>query len=166
MNKYFRLAAFFIAFIALVFCGYVSVSAASEYKWIGQITEDGAALSYAIPQSDAIRIDFHCDRKTRKIVVNFEHEPQAAKDGMQATLWLSLRGRDPRVDAVNIPMTGKRLELDDKFVFQGETRMTPQLRLILSSDGVLLVTLGSQSEEIPLEGAAQAARQLFGSCPG
>lgn len=163
--KCFANLALALALLLVAFSGVSCTVMASEYKWIGQITEDGAALSYAIPQSDAIKIDFHCDRKTRKIVVNFEREPQAAKDGMRLTIRLSLRGRDA-AGSVDIAATGQRLELDDKFLLQGETRMSPQLRLILSSDGVLVVTAGSRSEEIPLKGAAQAARQLFGSCPG
>jgi hypothetical protein len=138
--------------------------AANEYKWTGQIAEDGASLSYAIPESDAIKLDFHCDRKTRKIVVNFEHEPKGAKDGIKLTIRLSVRGRDPGV-SVDIPATGKRLELDDKFLLQGETRMSPQLRRILSEGGTLLVTIDGRSEEIPLNGVAQPARQLFASCP-
>lgn len=136
-----------------------SAFAASEYKWIGQITEDGAALSYAIPESDAIKFDFHCDRKTKKIVVNFEHEPKAVKDGMQLTVQLSVRGRDTGI-AVEIPMKGQRLELDDKFLLQGETRMSPQLRRVLSESGTLLVTVNSRDEEIPLKGVAQAAKPL------
>lgn len=152
---------------ALFVLGFYSsspVNAASDYKWIGQITEDGASLSYAIPNSDAIRLDFHCDRKTRMVIVNFEHEPKTAKDGMQFTVRLSVRGRDPGV-SLDIPMKGERLGLDDKFVLQGETRMSQQLRRILSEGGTLLVAVDDRTGEIPLKGVAQAARQLFASCP-
>jgi len=137
---------------------------ADEFKWIGQITEDGSALSYAIPQSDAIKLDFHCERKTRNIVVNFEHEPKNAKDGMQVMMRLSVRGRDTGISA-DIPATGRRSELDDKFIFQGNIRMSPQLRRILSEGGTLLVAIAGQTEEIPLKGIAGAGRQLFASCP-
>lgn len=151
-------------FTALLFFGGSGTwAAASEYKWIGQITEDGAALSYAIPESDAIKLDFHCDRKTKKIVVNYEHEPKDAKDGIKRTLRLSRKGTETA--SVNIAMTGERLELDDKFLFQGETRMSPQLRRILSEGGTLLATVNGQPDEIPLDGVAQAARRLFASCP-
>ena len=146
-----------------VFC-VAPLARAHEYKWIGQITEDGSALSYAIPASDAIKLDFHCERKTRNIVVNFEHEPKDAIEGMSVSMRLSLRGRDAGL-AVDIPASGRRLELDDKFVFQGNTRMSPQLRRILSEGGALLVSVGGQTEEIPLKGIAAATRQLFASCP-
>jgi hypothetical protein len=136
---------------------------ASDYKWIGQITEDGAALSYAIPESDAIKLDFHCDRKTKQIVVNYEHEPKDARDGMKLTLRLSRKGNEAA--NVSIATTGQRLELDDKFLLQGETRMSPQLRRILSEGGTLLAAVNGQTDEIPLDGAAQAARRLFASCP-
>jgi hypothetical protein len=146
---------------AAVFSSPVS---AADYKWIGQITEDGAALSYAIPESDAIKLDFHCDRKTRNIVVNYEHEPKDARDGVRLTISLSLKAGDAPA-SVNIPAAGQRLELDDKYLLQGETRMSPQLRRILSDTGTLLVAVESRTEEIPLKGAAQAARRLFASCP-
>lgn len=158
--RHFVCSLFSLAALGLAF----PACAADEYKWIGQISEDGAALSYAIPASDAIRIDFHCDRKTRKLVVNFEHEPKTAKDRMQFTVRLSVRGRGPGV-SVDIPMKGERLELDDKFVLQGETRMSPQLRRILSEGGTLLLAVDDRTEEIPLTGVAQAARQLLASCP-
>lgn len=141
-----------------------TVAISDEYKWIGQITEDGAALSYAIAESDAIKIDFHCERKTRNIVVNFEHEPKDAIDGMRVTMRLTVRGRDPGV-AFDIPASGRRLELDDKFVFQGNTRMSPQLRRILAEGGTLLVAIAGQTEEIPLKGIGVATRQLFAYCP-
>jgi hypothetical protein len=141
-----------------------SFCVASDYRWIGQITEDGAALSYAIPQSDAIKLEFHCERKTRNIVVNFEYEPKDAKDGMRVTMRLSVHGRDAGI-GTDIPATGKRSDLDDKFIFQGEMRMSPQLRRVLSEGGTLLVTIAGQTEEIPLKGIASAGRQLFASCP-
>lgn len=137
---------------------------ADEYRWIGQITEEGAALSYAIPNSDGIKIDFHCDRKTKKIVVNYEHEPKAARDGIKLEIRLSVRGRDPGL-TIGIPAVGRRLELDDIFSLQGETRMSPQLRRILSEGGSLLVSVEGQSEEIPLKGMTAATRQLFAACP-
>jgi hypothetical protein len=115
--------------------------------------------------SDAIKIDFQCERKTRKIAVNFEHEPKDAKDGIRITMRLSVRGRDPGIGA-DIPAAGQRLELDDKFLLQGETRMSPQLRRILAEGGTLLVMVDGLTEEIPLKGISQAARQLFASCPG
>lgn len=135
---------------------------ASEYKWIGQVTEDGAALGFAIPESDAIKLDFHCDRKTKKIVVNYAHEPKDAKDGMRLEAQLSLRGQK---SGVKISMKGERLELDDTFLLQGEILMSPQLRQIFASTGVLLVAVNGHAEEIPLKDISQAARQLRSSCP-
>jgi len=143
-------------------CG--AAAAADDYRWIGQITEDGAALRYGIPDSDAIKIDFHCDRATKKIAVSYEHEPKDAKDGMRLTLRLSARGRGP-ADGIAFAVSGERLALDDKFVLQGEIRMSPQLRRILAADGVLRVEAGGLVEEIPLPGAGRAARQLFATCP-
>jgi hypothetical protein len=142
----------------------VATVAASDYKWIGQITEDGAALSYAIADSDGIKLDFHCDRKTRKIVVNYDYKPKTVKDGLKAEIQLSIRGRDPGLGVI-IPAAGSRQELDDLFTLQGETRMSPSLRRILSEGGSLLVTVENRVEEIPLKGIAVAARQLFAACP-
>lgn len=141
-----------------------AAAAADDYRWIGQITEDGAALRYGIPESDAIKIDFHCDRATKKIAVSYEHEPKDAKDGMRLALRLSVKGRGA-TDSVAVAVTGERLALDDKFVLQGEIRTSPPLRRILAAEGVLLVEAGGLAEEIPLKGAARAARQLLASCP-
>lgn len=101
-----------------------AAAAADDYRWIGQITEDGAALRYGIPESDAIKIDFHCDRATKKIAVSYEHEPKDAKDGMRLALRLSVKGRGA-TDSVAVAVTGERLALDDKFVLQGEIRTSP-----------------------------------------
>ena len=155
-------ALFLFLFVPFIFIA--GSAAASDYKWIGQITEDGASLMYAIPESDGVLLDFHCDRKTKLIVVNFEHEPKEAKDGMQVAVRFSVRGLEANT-AISIQMKGERLELDDKFLFQGETRMTSQLRRILAEGGTLLVTVANRAAEIPLKGVALAARQLLASCP-
>jgi hypothetical protein len=151
------------ALLTILLALHSPANAADEYKWIGQVTEEGASLSYAIPESDAIKIDFHCERKTRKIAVSLEHEPKTAKDGIRLTARLSVRGRD--AESINLVMTGQRLELDDKFLLQGETRMSPQLRRILAEGGTLIVAVDGRTEEIPLKGVAMAARQLLASCP-
>ncbi len=143
---------------------YPASAGANDYQWIGQITEDGASLSYAIPESDGIKLDFHCDRKTRAIVVNYDHEPAGAKDGAKYDIELSLRGRDAGLRVV-VPATGQRLELDDLFVLQGQTRMTPGLRRVLSEGGTLLVKVHGRVEEIPLKGIGAATRQLLAACP-
>ena len=83
---------------------------------------------------------------------------------MKLTLQLSRKGNAAAAN-VNIATTGQRLELDDKFLLQGEIRMSPQLRRILSEGGTLLATVNGQTDEIPLDGAMQAARRLFASCP-
>jgi len=152
------------ALLTILLAVHSPANAADEYKWIGQVTEEGASLSYAIPESDAIKIDFHCERKTRKIVVSFEHEPKTAKDGVRLATRLSVRGRE--AGTLDLVMTGQRLEFDDKFLLQGEIRMGPQLRRILAEGGTLVVEVDGQMEEIPLKSVAQAARQLLASCPG
>ena len=154
----------FLAALLLTIVLYSPVSTASEYKWMGQITEDGARLVYGIPNSDGIQLDFHCERKTRRIVVVFFHEPKEAQNGMRRTVRLMVIGRDPGL-AVEISATGRRDELDDRFVFQGETRMSPQLRRILSEGGTLIAAIDADAAEIPLKDIAKETRQLFASCP-
>ncbi len=138
--------------------------AVSEYRWIGRANEAGASLSYAIPESDAIKLDFHCERSTKRILVSYEHEPKGAKEGMKITLRLSRKGGDAS-GSVSIPAAGQRLELDDKFLFEGETRMSPALRRILADEGTLLVSADGHVENIPLKGVSRAARPLIASCP-
>lgn len=50
---------------------------------------------------------------------------------MRRRVRLTLIGRDPGI-IVEIPAIGRRDELDDRFVFQGEIRMSPPLRRVLS----------------------------------
>lgn len=142
----------------------VMSKAADQYKWIGQVTEDGASLSYAIPDSDAIRLELRCERRSGRIVVTLEHEPVVAKTGVMVGLSLQALGTGPK-DVVRIRTTGQRLELGDTFILQGETRMSAVLRRILMEGRTLVVSVEDGSEEIPLSGAAQAARQLLASCP-
>ena len=151
-------------FLLASFIIFATASAADEYKWMGQITEDGARLVYGIPNSDGIQLDFHCERKTRKIVVIFFHEPKDAANEMRRMIRLTVSGRDAGMTA-DIPVVGRRDELDDRFVFQGETRMSPQLRRILGEGGTLRAAIGDESVEIPLKAIAKEARQLFASCP-
>lgn len=137
---------------------------ADDYKWLGNEDDEAATLSYAIPESDAIRIDFRCERKTRRVTVTFEHEPPVAKDRVRVTIRLSAQGIGADT-AVSVPAMGERLELDDRFVFQGEIAMSGNLRRILLEGKALVVTVGGQREEISLKGAAQAARHLLAACP-
>lgn len=140
------------------------VIAADEYRWLGEKIEDGAVLRYAIPESDAVQLDFQCERKSGKLIVTLEHEPIVAKDGVKVDFLLKRLHTGPK-DEIRIRATGHRLELDDKFILEGETRMLAKLRRILEGGGTLIVRVEDGALEIPLKGAAAAARHLFAACP-
>lgn len=153
-----------LIFSAVLACAAAPAIAADEYRWHGHITEEGGALSYAIPDSDGIKLDFHCERKTRKIVVTYEHEPQGIKDKDKVFVRFSLRGRNPG-PALTLHAAAERLDLNDTFILVGETRMGADLRQLLTEGGTLLVTVNGRSEEIPLAGIAKQTRYLFAACP-
>ncbi len=140
---------------------FVSAARAQEMRWIGDSYEEGASLIYGIPESDAALLAFHCDRDSRIVAVSLEYEPVDAEDGVEVDVELALLGGSPRV---LIRTGGIRLEVDDKFVLEGETELTDTLQQLLASDGTLLVTVEDGAQEIPLAGAREAARHLFAAC--
>lgn len=139
------------------------VSFADDYKWIGQKTEDGASLLYAIPESDAVTIGFYCNTKTRRVTVSFEHEPTGAKDDVMVKINLALLGGDAK-RSVTVQTARQRLELDDKFVLEGETTLSADLQRILTTEGTLVIAVEDGTQEIPLAGAKTEARHLLSAC--
>lgn len=140
-----------------------ALAQSDDYKWIGQKTEDGASLPYAIPESDAVTIGFYCNTKTRRVTLSFEHEPINPKNGVKVNINLDLLGGGD-TKSVTVPTTGQRLELDDKFVLEGETALSADLQRILTSEGTLVILVEDGTMEIPLAGAKAEARHLIAAC--
>ncbi len=136
---------------------------AQELQWIGSESEDGASLSYAVPESDAGLIDFTCDRGTGVIAVTLEYEPTNAEEGVQVPITLSALGGDAGQEIV-IAGTGQRLELDDKFIIQGTTELSEGLRSLLTDTDTMAITIEDGSEEIAMESAREPAQKFIAIC--
>lgn len=138
-----------------------SITSAQQMRWIGDRYEEGASLVYGFPDSDGVLLAFYCDRASRTVAVSLEYEPMKAEDGVEIDVNLALLGGGPRV---SLRMIGLRLEIDDKFVLEGETEPAAALQRLLASKGTLVVTVEDGEQEIPLAGAGEAARELFAAC--
>ena len=138
-------------------------ASAQELQWLGAVSEDGASLTYGIPESDAALIDFTCDRGSGTVTVTLDYEPANAETGMKAEINLAPVG-GPAGSAIIVSATGERLELDDKFVLQGTTDLSDGLRSLLLEASALAVTVGDGAEELPLEDARDAAQKLVDAC--
>jgi hypothetical protein len=128
-------------------------------RWIAVSGPQVSSLMYGTPDSDDVHIGFTCRRATRQITVAFAHEPVGAKDGMRLGIELWSEGGRVMLDAA-----GRRMQLDDLFVLEATTTLSPALRRILTEGKTLSVMVQDGVEEIPLEGAARAAAGLMEAC--
>jgi len=138
-------------------------ASAQDLQWLGAVSEDGASLTYGIPESDAALIDFTCDRGSGTVTVTLDYEPANAETGVKADITLAPGGGSADGEIV-VSATGERLELDDKFVLQGTTELTDGLQRLLLEAPSLSVTIEDGVEELPLEDARDAARKLIEAC--
>src|SRR5262245_28826263 len=140
----------------------LALEAAAEQhrRWLAANGAEGSALGYGTPETDDVLISFACPRATRQIVVTFAHEPVGARDGMRIGMELFSEGGRVMLDA-----TGERDQLlDDNFLLRAKTTLNPALRRILTEGRTLSVMVQDGVEEIPLEGAAEAAAALIEAC--
>jgi hypothetical protein len=138
-------------------------ASAQDLQWAGAVSEDGASLTYGIPESDASLIDFTCDRGSGVVTVTLDYEPANAETGVKADITLAPLGGSPD-SAIVVAATGERLELDDKFVLQGTIPLSDKLNRMLLDAAMLSITVADGSEELPLEGAREPARKLIDTC--
>jgi hypothetical protein len=128
-------------------------------SWIAWSDEKVARLAYGTPESDDMVVGFICTRATRQLTVAFAHEPVGARDGMRIGMELFSEG-----GRVTLEATGERLQLDDIFLLEAKTTLTPALRGVLTKGRTLSVTVQDGVDEIPLQGAAEAAADLVEAC--
>ncbi len=150
-------ASLFAGFVlALLFIGPAD---AQERTWIGYSYEDGAALIYGVPDSGDMTLSFDCATNSDTLAFIYAFEPQNASDGMKVDVLLQAGDM-----AVTVATVGSRLEMDDIFVLEGELKFDARSAGIITSDGVLQISVGDKSEEIPLAGAREAAKSLREAC--
>jgi len=144
---------------ALTILPALEAAAQDGRRWIALGSEQSSALVYGTPDSDDLVISFACMPATRQVKVAFTHEPVGAKDGMRIGMELFSEGGRLMLDA-----TGERLQLDDIFVLEAKTTLSPALRRLLTEGRTLSVMVQDGVEEIPLDGAAEAAAGLIAAC--
>lgn len=156
--------AFYLLFGALLCLNPAATIAAAiseEARWEGRAHEDGATLSYGIPQSDYGPVSFSCTRNSGEVTFVLAHEPVNAREGVEVEVRL-------QAGDIELPIrtVGARLELDDTFILEGKTRLDERLIDILTSRGTLFVFVEDGAEEFPLDGAREAAVPLIERCGG
>lgn len=132
---------------------------AEKVTWFGSRSEDGASLIYGTPESGYGKIVFSCEAGHDELSFTYEHEPVNAADGTRIDALLAAGGME-----VAIPTTGTRLEIDDVFLLEGQTKLDATLRKLLTAGGNLIITVEDGAEEFSLEGAAEAAKPLLQVC--
>ncbi len=132
---------------------------ADQVTWFGNRSEDGASLIYGTPDSGYGKIVFTCEAGQDDLMFVYEHEPINPQDGVEVDVLLSAGDIE-----VPVSTTGTRLEIDDAFILEGQTRLDKRLRDILTSSGTLTVTVEDGTAEYPLDGAAKAAGALLEVC--
>lgn len=134
-------------------------SAAQDRVWIGHSYEEGAALIYGVPDSGDMTLSFDCATKSGTLAFVYAFEPANAVEGAKVDVLL-------QTGEVNLPVatTGARLEMDDIFILEGEVKFDAMTARLFTSDGVLRIQVGDDSETIPLEGAREAAQALLQTC--
>ncbi len=135
-------------------------SAAEEKRrWIVVAEPDFVTLMYGTPNSGDVPLNLSCHRKGEPLSFSFNHEPRNARNGIKVAVTLSANGIK-----VTVPTIGERMEMDGQFIVQGHVPLDDRLKKILTSGGVMKVSAGRKSMSIPLEGLAEAARDLLARC--
>ncbi len=148
-----------IVAIAVMLSGLAASASADNVTWFGNRHEDGASLVYGIPDSGYGQIVLSCAAGHDALTFAYEHEPNDPKDGVEVDVILSAGDLE-----VSVPTTGSRLEIDDTFILEGQTKLDDKLRNILQASGTMIVTVEDGTAEYPLDGAADAARDLIEVC--
>mgnify|MGYP001298734631 FL=1 len=153
-----------LAIPAIAICGLLQIhspqpASAEQVVWFGNRSEDGASLVYGTPNSGYGKIAFSCEAGEDDVHFVYEHKPIRPEEGVQVEVFLAAGGVE-----IAIPTTGGRLEIDDAFLLEGQTKLDDNLRKILTAGGQMIVTVEDGAEEFPLDGAAEAAKHLLQVC--
>ncbi len=148
------------AFSAIVLVSAHRPSAAEEkLTWIGWVGEGAASLAYGLAESDYVLLSLACEKPGGPVLVYFPHEPEGAKDGAAYRLTLETDTRSTTIET-----TGKRMEMDDLFILEGELLSGEELKALLRSTGTMKISIGKDVTELPLSGSGEAAREFLAVC--
>lgn len=127
--------------------------------WHGTAYEGMATLFYGTPQSDHAELSFSCEAGSGTATFVFAFAPIQAVDGVEVVVTLE-------AGDISLPIqtTGLLLEMDDQFLLEGEVPLDDRLAELLGSEGVLSVFVEDGAAEYALDGALDAASDLFETC--
>lgn len=134
-------------------------AAEEELTWIGWVGEGAASLAYGLAESDYVLLSLACEKAGGPVMVYFPHEPEGAKDGAAYRLTLKTDTRSTTIET-----TGKRMEMDDLFILEGELLSGEELKALLRSTGTMKISIGEDVTELPLSGSGEAAREFLAVC--
>ena len=134
-------------------------AAEEELTWIGWVGEGAASLAYGLAESDYVLLSLACEKAGGPVMVYFPHEPERSKDGSSYRLILETGSR-----AVTIETTGRRMEMDDLFILEGELQSGEELKALLGGTESLKISVAGHVTELPLATAGEAAREFLAVC--
>lgn len=147
------------ATVSALLVALVAPAHAQERIWIGSAHDDGASLVYGTPESGDLALSFDCAKGSDALAFSYAFEPVNATDGVKVEV--TLQAGDI---IVPIETIGARLEMDDLFVLEGQTKLDNRFVDLITSSGILQIFVEDGSEEIPLDGAREAAESLTRTC--
>lgn len=135
-------------------------------RWTGGGDAESGWLAYGTPETDDLVVHFSCERAMRRLLVTYLFEPVVAEDGGRVFLEIFSVGVGEDGASVILPLeaTGHRLLLDDAFLLEARTAWNPALRRLIVEGRELSIMVEDGVEELPLEGAAEQAAELFRAC--
>jgi len=133
--------------------------AEEELTWIGWVGEGAASLAYGLAESDYVLLSLACEKAGGPVLVYFPHEPEGAKDGASYRLILETGGR-----AATIETTGRRMEMDDLFILEGELQSGEELKALLGGTGTMKISIGEDVTELPLAASSEAVGEFLAVC--
>lgn len=134
-------------------------AAEEELTWIGWVGEGAASLAYGLAESDYVLLSLACEKPGGPVLVYFPHEPEGARDGARYQLILETGSR-----AATIETTGRRMEMDDLFILEGELQSGEELKALLGGTESLKISVAEHVTELPLATVGEAAREFLAVC--
>ena len=125
--------------------------------WTGYAIDGGASLIYGTPDTDDAPLSLSCENGSSELSFAYEFEPSNTAEAIDVILEAGdLRTR--------IAAQVEYFEETDQYLLLGQTTLDDDLRSLLASSGTLQVIAGGNTDEYPLAGAADAAKDLMATC--
>lgn len=136
-----------------------AANAEEALGWYGEAGEHGASLFYGVPESDHAPLSFSCERGDTDLAFVFAFDPVNVSAGDKVEVLLQAGDLE-----VPIVTTLVLIEMDNSFILKGRTVLDARLADLITSRGTLTIFTEDGAEELPLEGAREAATGLIATC--